>query len=470
MPSNISRQIRVRAKDILFKCNRFDLIFKYLYLSHRDQPGIHDFHTKLYLAHIRAFNNFHEKEPRKSSAEDFILHFEKTFASIKRNGFIEDDGVIAITDKNDLFDGAHRLVSSAYLDLELLAEVTTSHAPYDYQFFLNRGLEDWIADFGALEFLKLSPFSYVVNVHSIVPLELDSEIESILSCAGKIFYKKNIGLSFNGYVNLKKLTYGASDGNETWIGSPSDNYRGAKDHANSSFGEHPLRFYILLSDSIENIISAKEQVRSLCKTGNYSIHTNDTREEAIHLGQALLNNNSIFLLNNRPYEFDTKKLDLLAAKLIALICSSKLDRDLVCVGGSSPLAAFGIRNADDLDYLNCNNVELLDSTDISSHESELEHYPFSQYEIACNPLLHFYYRGLKFITLDVLLLFKNARNETPKDIEDIFSIMRYRYSLEQFASRNRTLWLHSDNEPSPFFKFAGKLRNRVSRVWQRMGA
>ena len=52
--------IRKRAKEIFLKNNRFDLIFKYIYIKNKDKKT--SFFKDLYLNHIKAFNNFYEEE------------------------------------------------------------------------------------------------------------------------------------------------------------------------------------------------------------------------------------------------------------------------------------------------------------------------------------------------------------------------------------------------------------------------
>ena len=62
---------------------------------------------------------------------------------------------------------------------------------------------------------------------------------------------------------------------------------------------------------------------------------------------------------------------------------------------------------------------------LANHDSELIYYPYSKQEIILNPKCHFYYRGVKFITLDVLYSMKQNRHEFPKDINDCDLIQKF---------------------------------------------
>ena len=103
---------------------------------------------------------------------------------------------------------------------------------------------------------------------------------------GFIYYKKDVYLNYNGYVNIKKLSYGSDMwGKESWIGTSKNKYSGAQKHAQKSFGngKNPLRAYVFVCDNLDNVLKAKAEIREIFKIGNESIHINDTRKEAIAL-------------------------------------------------------------------------------------------------------------------------------------------------------------------------------------------
>ena len=56
--------------------------------------------------------------------------------------------------------------------------------------------------------------------------------------------------------------------------------------------------------------------------------------------------------------------------------------------------------------------------DVSCHNEELKYYRHSKEDIIFNPQNHFYYKGVKFASLDVVRAMKKFRNEE-KDVVDV---------------------------------------------------
>lgn len=235
---------KIPAWRIFFANRRLDLIFKYLFLKNHPKYAAHtDFFADCYAEHIRAFNDFSEECPSdgipKESREEFLRRFLLLRDSIKTNGFDETlSPPLPIDDRLELFDGAHRLSVCAYLDLDVPARRTPAPARhYDYNFFMKKWLDPFYADYAALEYVKLNKSAYIVNLHSAADPAHDDEVEAILNKHGFVFYKKNINLTFDGYVNLKKLSYGFDFfTGSSWIGDARNKFAGAQSHARKSRG------------------------------------------------------------------------------------------------------------------------------------------------------------------------------------------------------------------------------------------
>ena len=163
---------KVNAHEILFKNRRFDLIFKYLYLTqHHKYSGGTNFFEDLYCKSIEAFNGFTEEDPKKENREDFFKAMKDLVADISRNGFDEKRSVIPVSNSYELINGAHRLTVAASLNKDVTVEKEESSLNFDYKLFQRRFLDHDIADFGAQEFVKLNPNAYIINLHSINPTE-----------------------------------------------------------------------------------------------------------------------------------------------------------------------------------------------------------------------------------------------------------------------------------------------------------
>ena len=103
-----------------------------------------------------------------------------------------------------------------------------------------------------------------------------------------------------------------------------------------------------------------------------------------------------------------------------LIEKNNLDIDDYCLVGSSPLSVYGLREGEDLDYLHINPFNIKDDKDLihSHNEYGKNLYDLNYDEIILNPDNHFYSRGVKFASLNVIKNMKQKRNEM-KDVIDV---------------------------------------------------
>ena len=408
-------------KDLFLNQIRFDLMFKYLYIKNLEFEKNTEFFKNLYLEHIRVFNNFYEREPSKIKASDFLNGYKELYNSLKKYGF-DEKNPIPVNGELQITNGAHRLSASFALGLNVVVEEGSrkfSSKSYNYEFFRRKHINSLYADYAALEYVRLNPNSFIVNIQPASSPEFDKEAEKILEKYGFIYYKKNIFVSFNGLVNLKKLFYGE----EKWIGNLQNDFKGAKKHAKNSSGPYPLRAYIFVCDDIKNVRRAKEEIRKVYNIGKNSVHINDTHKEAIRIAECYFNDNSLFVLNNRPYNFEDKLFDSMLMKLPPDICCA----------GSSPMNVFGIRKSRDIDFLSLNPTGL-ENEHAGAWES---YYPYNRAEIILNPENYFYYNGVKFITLEVLKKMKTERGEE-KDLRDIELIERFQAAAVDYSAIQNT--------------------------------
>lgn len=416
------------ALDILLTQKRFDLIFKYLYVKY---PCAYTRYA--YLECIRAFNDFYELNPSdgipKKSSDDFINSFDQLIYNLRKQGYNKTMASIPIGQNGELSDGAHRLAACAALGLNVETVTDNNKEWYPYTFFRNRQMEESVMDYGALEYVKLNKNAFIVNLHAITNPNSDGKVIKILNKYGFVFYQKSIHMTFNGYVNLKKMSYGSFWEKENqWIGTYHNHFAGAQNHAKESMGsgKNPLRVFVFVCDSIEKVIKAKSEIRDLYNIGNYSVHVNDTHEEAIWLAETYFNANTLDFINKRPFDYKDVDFENNIQFLKDICLKSSVNIENICCAGSSTLNAFGLRHSNDLDYL-CLDDEFNEENEIiSSHNNQLKYYPTTKKEIITNPKFHLYYEGMKFISLQVLYDFKKSRNEYPKDYNDCRVIKRYR--------------------------------------------
>lgn len=401
------------AFDLFLKQKRFDLIFKYLYIKNKDKNI--KFFEDLYAEHIRAFNDFHEIAPSdgvpKESKEDFINSFNRLYDNMSKNGFDKKLGAIPIGDNGDINDGAHRLVCAAVLGLDIDTQPQHANWLWNYKFFQNQGIDPYYADYAALEYVKINPNAYIVNLQPVISTKHDKSVEDILEKYGFIYYKKNVDITLNGLINLKKLSYGSCwEQNCDWIGNYENGFAGAVCHAKKSFGRNPLRVYVFVCDNLDKVISAKKEIRKLFNIGNFCVHINDTRQEAIELAETYFNENSLHMINNRPYTYQDKNFDTMVDELKQNIQEkNNLNSDDFCCLATS---VFGLRYSGDLDlfYLGTGQIDFY-SEKLSDNSDEFKFYPLPPHEILYNPKNYLYYKGIKFVSANILLQIKQTRNK-----------------------------------------------------------
>lgn len=118
---------------------RYDVFIKYYYVQAYITKNNFDFAKKVYLNHIKSFNNFMEPDGRKNNPNDFIKNFNNLIDSVKKEGIYKT--IIPITKSGEIIDGAHRLSIALYLNLKIhFAIFDLLDVNYGKDFFINRGL------------------------------------------------------------------------------------------------------------------------------------------------------------------------------------------------------------------------------------------------------------------------------------------------------------------------------------------
>ena len=409
----------IQHKKYLKSC-RFDLMAKYLYVKSKDKKFKTDFFKNLYLNHMLSFNNCHEKSNiyslnnKKNKCKDFILSFDKLINNIKKNGFSKNKP-IPVGENNIIINGAHRLMTSYYFNKKsYFIKVNDKESTYNYDYFLrrtkNRNLNRIYADTIALEYIK-----HNVNIRTMIiyPLgynyNIFDKVCNIINDYGIIYYEKDINLTKKGLNNLVNECYRG----ENWIGGffPINKENGKTKKVKSKV--NTVKVLLLDIKNLDKSIELKEKCRKLYNMGKHSLHMSDNEEDTFRIASSLLNENSINYLNssNNKISKNTKQ------NLLKYFENVKADENY-CLTSSIILELYGLREANDLDYLNFNNTKL-DIKNISIHNNKwLSYYPVTRDEIIFNPKYHFYFYGHKVATIEVIKEMKNNRNEK-KDIYDI---------------------------------------------------
>jgi hypothetical protein len=298
-----------------------------------------------------------------------------------------------------------------------LQEIEMEITNFNYEYFKERGLETKWYDSIAYNYCKMNRNTFIVVLYPSA-VGNQEETKCILNKYGEIFYEKEIHLKAEGPKNLIVQLYKG----EKWLGGQDEDYQGAYEKVIPCFNRKgPVRVFVFEPDNQKNILQVKEDIRSLYNIGKHSVHINDTHEETLQLAQLFFNENSIHFLNYaRPNSY--KKFVKLVNQYKSFISNRKYDSDNFCVDTSAVLAAYGIREPSDLDFIHHDYDQIsginFEKLGISSHNNELMHHTYSKDDIIFNPDNHFYYDGLKFASLSVIKDMKTKRGEL-KDLEDI---------------------------------------------------
>lgn len=466
------------ARELFLNQRRFDLIFKYLFA----QANGTGFPRTAYEESIRRFNGFEEWNSdgicEKRGFEAFADGFVRLIDSLRTKGYDASKGAVPISASGKLVNGAHRLSVAALLGLEVPVAVAEEKKDvYDWRFFAARGMDPKIMDYGALEYVRLNLAAHVVNLFPAADPSRDDEVLAILEKVGFVYYRKEVELTYAGCVNLKKISYGQFWEKKQWIGTAKDGFRGAQSHARQSMrGNGRLRVLVFVCDDVQKVLSAKAEIRALYGLGNPTVHINDTHEEAVRLAETYFNDNSLWILNRRNFEFEDRRFDELVDGFRKTLVKEDADLGDYCFAGSTPLDVVGMRKSDDLDFLSVDPDAAKFETDVySNHEGQLKYYGHAKGDIISDPRLHFYYHGMKFISMDVLYQLKKTRNQIGKDDVDCREIERLRCGGGRRCTLAERLviwrkWIYSKVKYGPYrditvlgFKFTYQKRKRKTR-------
>lgn len=408
----------VRPTELLSPA-RLDVMAKYVYAQEWIE-GIHaEWSTYVYRDHLRVWNEFVEGDGSgKSSFEDFKESFDELLIHMTRNGFDDSRGMMPIGRNNVIIDGAHRLAAALALNIPVkVVHFDVQPRLYNYEFFQDCGLNEEILDEMALQHCRLDDR---VRVAVLFPVARghDDEIMQMLQESSVILYRKAITISRRGRENLIRLLYEG----ESWLGDVGRPTAGLLQHVTQRFVDHePVTFVFFVGGDDGKNRETKNRIRALFNLGNDPVHINDLHCQTISVAESVLNANSRHLLNHARAG-DLRNFSELFGLFRQWIAQERLDPRRFCIDGSAVLAAYGLRDANDLDYLYAGEPVIQGpSTLVSCHNAELSHYNIPLNDLVLDPRNYFYFKGIKFLALHLIRKMKTVRGEA-KDLSDVYRI------------------------------------------------
>jgi FkbM family methyltransferase len=412
-------EVRQLPAPALLAPARLDIMAKYLYALHHAMGTPTAWSAHVYREHLRVWNQFREGDASgKSSFEDYRESFDRLLKSMSEHGFDESMGLLPVDRDNVIIDGAHRLAAALALGLPVKVARFDAHAGrYDQEYFRQRGLDGEVLDDMALQYCRLDA-SVRVAVLFPVAQGHDEEILGLLQERGTVFYRKAVTVSREGRANLVRLLYR----NEAWLGDGTRPTPGLLHHVNNRFIDYaPVKFIFFTAGNDGDNRGAKARIRALFDLGNDSIHINDTHDQTIAVAESVLNANSLHFMNHARAA-TTGNFSTLLETYKRWIAGNGLDARRFCIDGSAVLSAYGLRDANDLDYLYAGSpAPASPDALIACHNAELAHYDVALNDLVLDPRNHFFWNGVKFVALHRIREMK-ARRAEPKDGSDVYRI------------------------------------------------
>jgi hypothetical protein len=400
---------------------------------------------KTYMLATRPPQGFSE-DNLKYSLDDYIKSFRSLFESIKLCGFDPKYGSIPSTEMG-ITNGAHRLASALVLGENVVRENSTEeNHNYGFRFMQSVGIPEKFIDAIILEYLEYAQRSTVYCAMGITS-SIAANIQKSLNQSGfSTVYVKAIKLSEIGKRRLMKVLYGAND----WWTTDFYEYLALERFSNRD----STYFFFVVSKSSGEEILFKSEIRD--KYFDHftfkKFHSSDNNKETLRIAESVLNENSLFVLNEAPIESERRLIELIKGHQYL----QNLDRKSFAIDGSANLEILGIRKAKDLDFIEIetNNSEVLPSS--MSHNLEYRLLPIEPSQLIIDPRNFAVIEGYKFVSIAQTISFKAHRAE-PKDLLDIANL----------CERNISGSIYGDDKTRRalvYLRFKVVLRKRVNRV------
>lgn len=433
--------------NIFLTSERLDLVPKILWIKSKENGLETDFYNELYREHIKAITGRTGKESGQEDIKNSISSFEKVFESIRSVKNEELDytiSAIPVSKNYIIMDGAHRTASSiAYNRAVPIIRIDEDYPDTGASFFNDNLLDTKYLEYMVSEYCKMTS----KNVYSIClwPKSNDKllrqKADALIKDTTKIIYKKEINLNYNGLRNFIVQIYCNYD----WLGGIKDNFSGADSKAKNCWDERGSAvFYFVEGPELSIITDLKSRIRDLYKIGNDSIHITDNNIETSQIADIILNENSLDMLRRgTPTKF--KKINILIDNFKKAVISNEKELYDYIIDSSGVLALYGLRDANDLDYLGHEALPVKNE-EIDIHNDCLIFHSKTLDDLLYNPKNYLFYNGVKFINLECARSFKLNRGEKKDklDVELINSINSGKVNLklcfDRFVFEKKREW------------------------------
>ena len=432
----------------LISVNRLDVFSKtplaYAWANGLDDAWGQELY-KTYMLATRPPEGFSE-DNLKFSLDDYIQSFRTLFESIKLRGFDPKYGSIPSTELG-ITNGAHRLASALVLAKNVVRKRSTEeNHNYGFRFMQSVGIPEKYIDATVLEYLYYAQRSSVFCAMGITS-SIAANIQKSLNQSGfSTVYVKAVKLSEIGQRRLMKLLYGSND---WWT---TDFYESLALERFSNRDSTYFFFVAAKSPEIEILFKSEVRDKYFDSYTFKKFHSSDNNEETLRIAECVLNENSLFVLNEAPIESERRLIEIIRGHQYL----QNLDPKNFAIDGSANLEILGIRKAKDLDFIEIEKKYSEVSPSSMSHNLEYQHLPIEPSQLIIDPRNFAVVEGFKFVSIAQTISFKAHRAED-KDLLDISNLCERNVSGSIYgADKTRRALI--------YLRFKVVLRKRVNRV------
>jgi hypothetical protein len=388
-----------------------------------------DFGERVYAEHIHVWNGFFEAFPPKSSRGEFIDSFRTLIATLRDTEFSAEKSLVPVDAHWRIIDGAHRVAARIAAGKPVQVVQTGTAAKdrqvpnYDFRFFAESrsfvasGLAEYYSDEMARAYCRLRPSVRLAVFFPVADRRRDTRALEILADIGTIVYARSFLLNEIGALHFVRHLYHHDA--RGWMGTARDGFAGARDKAKRCFSAlGPVRIALLDPTIDSNLLDAKKSLRKLYEQHD-AVHISDNPEELPLVSGFAFNANSIDFFNRaRARSFE--HFDSLFMRYTEAVQAAGASREDLCVHGSGTIAAAGLRDCRDLDFVAFGpTAEHVVASGISRRHPDGLVTPEYADSLIFDPAKHFWYYGQKFASLAAVREFKISRAEIRKDSHDV---------------------------------------------------
>lgn len=400
----------------LISASRLDVFARTEFALRRTQGHSDNWSRTLYRAFLVAnrVDGTELENGTKATVREYVQSFERVVDSIQESGFQQSLGAVPVHN-GTLVNGAHRLAATLVTNQPIFISATDDVAAcYDYRWFRRRGMSSLFVDAMAMNLIRIS-----ANTRAIVIFgESDSVVDLVedeIRTTSEVVIRKKLNLTEIGKRRIVDLAYSHND----WWDTASLLEKMTAER----FSESPPHCHIFftLESHLEDLQHRKEKLRTILPLNHFErrLHGSDNYFDTVLLAEVALNENSRMFLNLSPLGSEQRIFTMLGGGTQQYV--PQLTHQEWCIDGSAVLEMFGLRDAEDIDYLAVTDTVLppllkrIGHIHVEAYNDGRNDY----FEIITDPRNHFLYKGFKFISLRAQLVNKinQPDSKSTKDVQ-----------------------------------------------------